>query len=97
LVRDLRPDTRVRLIDDQGQEERLARIDPNGRFSLDALAKTKHRLQVEDSRGKEDRLIDLSRLSCFEATPWFSEAWHIAGSPVVLKPEPPPLPAPPKQ
>ena len=97
LMGDLRADTRVRLFDEQGQEERLARIEPNGRFSLDALAKTKHQLQVEDSRGKGDRFIDLSHLSCFEATPWFSEVWHIAGSPVVLEPEPPPLLTPPKQ
>jgi hypothetical protein len=101
---DLRPDTRVRLIDGQDQEERLARPDVNGRFSLDGLTKTKHRFQVEDSRGKGERLIDLSRLGCFEATPWFSEVWHIAGSPVVLESkqapiilEPPPLLVPPKQ
>lgn len=100
-VRDLRPDTRVRLVDDQDREERLARLDPNGRFSLDGLTNTKHRFQVEDSRGKGERL---SRLGCFEATPWFSEVWHIAGSPVMLEskqvpiiPEPPPLLIPPKQ
>jgi hypothetical protein len=97
LTGDLRPDTRVRLIEAQGQVERLARFDPNGRFSLDDLAKTKYRFQVEDSRGKGDRLIDLSSISCFEATPWFSEVWHIAGSPVALEPEPPPPLSPPKQ
>lgn len=103
-MRDLRPDIRVRLVDDQGQEERLTRLDPNGRFTFDDLAKTKYRFQVEDSRGKGERLIDLSRLGCFEATPWFSESWHVAGSPVLMEskqvpliPEPPPLLVPPKQ
>ena len=100
-LRDLRPDTRIRLIDDQDQEERVARPDANGRFSLDGLTKTKHRIQIEDSRGKGERLIDLSRLDCFEASASFSEGWGIAGSPVMLEsrepiiiPEPPLLELP---
>jgi hypothetical protein len=94
-VRDLRQDTRVRLIDDQDREERLARVDPDGRFSLDNLTKTKHRFQAEDARDKGEILIDLSRIGCFEAIPWFSEGWHIGGSPVTLGPDPIILESPP--
>jgi len=94
-VRDLRPDIRVRLVDDQGQEERLVRLDPNGRFSLDGLTKTKHQFQVEDSRGRGERLIDLSSFGCFEATIWFSEGWKIGGSPFSLPKQIPIIPEPP--
>jgi hypothetical protein len=40
--------------------------------------------------------MDLSRVGCFEAFPWFSNGWRIAGSPVVIDvPQPPPLREPP--
>ncbi len=101
---DLRAEIRVRLIDDQEREERVVRPDANGRFSFEGLPKTRHRFQVEDSRGKGERLIDLSRFDCFEASASFSEVWQIAGSPVTLDPreapiilEPPPLLELPKQ
>jgi hypothetical protein len=97
-VQDLQPDTRVRLVDDRGREERVVRLDPNGRFSFDGLTKKTHRFQVEDPRGKGERLIDLSRLGCFEAAPSFSEVWSIAGSPVVMdSKKTPTIPEPPHQ
>lgn len=97
-LRALRPDTLVRLVDDQDREERSVRPDANGRFSFDALTKATHRLQVEDSRGKGESLVDLSRFDCFEAFSSFSEAWSIGGMPVTLESkevpiilEPPPV------
>lgn len=76
---DLRPDTTVRLIG--GGETRPVRLGADGRFSLDELDKAKYRLQVEDARGAGEREIDLVILGCFDAAPWFSKGWHIAGSP----------------
>jgi hypothetical protein len=77
---DLRTDTRVRLINDRKEYS----ISPgaDGRFSFDGLEKTKYRLQIEDGRGNGERVINLATFGCFEATPWFDGAWHVAGSPV---------------
>ena len=77
---DVRTDTRVHLIEDR--DERSVRLDGDGRFSIDGLAKTKYRLRVEDARGKAEHEIDLSRIDCFEATAGFSDGWDIAGDPV---------------
>jgi hypothetical protein len=85
---DLRMDTRVHVIDDR--EEHTVLLAANGRFSFDGLEKTKYRFQVQDGRGKGERLVDLSHLSCFEAFPWFDGVWHVAGSPVVLDSHPTP-------
>lgn len=102
--KDLRADTRVRLVDDQGREARLTSPDSSGRFSFDDLAKTKYRFQVEDSRGKGEHLFDLSRIACFEVDAWFSNSWDVGGSPSVVEPkqvplisEPPPQLVPPIQ
>src|SRR5260370_248666 len=76
---DLRAGIRVRLTKDQN--EKLAPLDANGGFSFEGLEKAQYRLEVQDARGSGGRVIDLSRLGCFEATPWFSDVWHIAGSP----------------
>jgi hypothetical protein len=93
---DLRPDIRIHLIKDRDDKSVVVGVD--GSFSFDGLDKTLYRLRVEDGRGRGDREIDLSRLGCFEATPWFSDSWRIAGVPVVLDfppvpelPESPPL------
>lgn len=91
---DLNSDTRIRLVHDG--EERPVTIGKDGSFSIDGLERMKYRLIVEDARGKGDREIDLSRIGCFESFPWFSDGWHIAGSPVVIAPQPvPQLPEPP--
>lgn len=87
---DLRADIRVRLTKDQN--ERLAHLDANGGFSFEGLQKAQYRLEVQDARGTGGRVIDLSRLGCFEATPWFSVVWDIAGSPVLLETKSPPTP-----
>jgi hypothetical protein len=99
---DLKSDTRIRLAHD-GEECSVA-IDNDGRFSVDGLEPMKYRLIIEDARGKGDREIDLSRIGCVESFPWFSDGWHIAGSPVVIAPlpvphfpEPPPLPVGPNR
>jgi hypothetical protein len=89
---DIRTDIRVRLT--KSQDEKLARLDANGGFSFDDLEKAQYRLSVQDARGAGDRVIDLSRLGCFEATPWFGDGWHIAGSPVLLEKSPPILEIP---
>lgn len=78
----MRTDTIVRLIDDR--EERSVRPGADGRFSFDGLQRTVYRLQVEDVRGKAERVIDLKRLSCWEATPLFRDVWRILGSPVLV-------------
>jgi hypothetical protein len=97
----VRQDTRVRLFDEESRERAVSRVDSNGRFAFDALGKVTYRLQVEDFRGKGERLIDLSRLACFEATPYFGESWSVLGIPTLTESgrapilsDPPPLPAP---
>ena len=87
---DLRPDATVRLIG--GGETRPVRLGADGRFSLDGLDKAKYRLQVEDARGAGEREINLATLGCSDASPWFSNGWHIAGSPTVVPAAPPPAP-----
>jgi hypothetical protein len=89
LYSDLRPDIQIRLV--RNQDERSLRPNPDGSFSFDDLEKAEYRLPVQDSRGIGERVLDLSRLGCFEATPWFSGVWHIAGSPVLLDLKSPPL------
>jgi hypothetical protein len=90
----LRPDIRVHLIMDRG--ERSVSVGADGRFSFDGLENTQYRLQVQDGRASGERVIDLSRLGCYEATPWFDGVWRIVGSPVGLHPPPvPDLPDPP--
>jgi hypothetical protein len=79
---DLRGDVRVSLVNERGRK--LADPTFDGAFSFDDLDRTEYRLQVEDGRGKGERLIDLSRVRCFEAMPWFSGEWHIAGTPVQM-------------
>jgi hypothetical protein len=99
----LRIDTRVDLKDDRDDRSVLLGVD--GRFWIEDLEKKQYRLQVEDARGKGERVIDLSRLSCFEAFPWFGGGWHVAGSPGVIDSpqtfqmsDPPPLlPKPPQK
>jgi hypothetical protein len=95
---DLRSDIRIHLSNDRG--EKSVRVGPDGSFSFDGLEKMQYRLRIEDGRGRGEREIDLSRQGCFESTPWFSDFWRIAGTPVVMDeppvpelPEPPPLPA----
>ncbi len=98
LSPDLRADIRVRLTKDRSEKQ--ARLDANGGFSFEGLETAQYQLEVHDARGAGGRAIDLSRLGCFEATPWFSDGWHIGGSPVLLErkslpipdvPDPPPL------
>jgi len=84
-ISEVRPDTRVRLVDGQGRETRFSRLDSSGRFAFEDLAKTEYRFQVEDARGKGERLIDLSRLACFEVDLWFSNSWNVGGSPLVME------------
>lgn len=90
LSSDLRAGIRVRLTKDQNGK--LTHLDANGGFSFEGLEKAQYRLEVQDARGTGGRVIDLSRLGCFEATPWFSDVWHIAGSPVLLEMKSPPIP-----
>ena len=81
---DLLAGVRVRLTKDQ--DEKLALVNANGGFSFDGLENAQYRLEVQDARGTGDRLIDVSRLGCFEANLSFSHGWHIAGTPVQLTP-----------
>jgi len=90
---DLRPDIRIHLIQDRS--EKSVGISAEGSFSFDDLRKTRYLLRVEDARGKGEREIDLSGIGCFEATPWYSNFWRIAGEPAVLSPPLPELPEPP--
>jgi hypothetical protein len=76
---ELRTDVLVRLTRDQNEE--WVHPDAGGGFSFDGLEKTQYRLQIQDGRGTGERLIDVARLGCFEAIPWFSDSWHVAGSP----------------
>lgn len=99
---DLRPDIRIHLIKDRS--EKSVGISVDGSFSFDDLEKTRYLLRVEDVRGKGEREIDLSSIGCFEAMPWYSDFWRIAGEPIVLPlaplpdlPEPPPLLPPHRQ
>ena len=78
----LRPNLRVYLRD--GPDEKSVRVSADGRFSFDGLEHKRYRLEIRDERGNGERVIDLSRLGCFEATPWFSGAWEIGGSPVQM-------------
>jgi hypothetical protein len=89
LYSDLRPDIRIGLL--RNQDERSLQPNPDGSFSFDGLEKAEYRLQIHDSRGMGERVLDLSRLGCFEATPWFSDLWHIAGTPVLLDLNSPPV------
>jgi hypothetical protein len=84
---DIRSDILIRLTRDR--DESWTPLDASGGFFFDGLEKAEYRLQIRDGRGTGERLIDLSKLGCFEANPWFSDVWHIAGSPVVLEPKPP--------
>ena len=86
---DMRADIRLRLTKDH--DEKLARVDANGGFSFDGLERAQYRLEVQDARGSGARVINLSRLGCFEATPWFSDVWHIGGVPVLLEMKAPPM------
>jgi hypothetical protein len=92
LPSNLRPGILVGLR--KNQDETVTGLDAIGGFSFDGLEKTQYRLEVRDARGTGDRLIDLSRLRCFEATPWFGvgEGWHIAGSPVLVETKIPRIP-----
>jgi hypothetical protein len=93
----LRSGIRVSLKNDEA--EQVAQMGSDGRFSFDGLKPETYRLQIADERGSGDRVIDLSRMGCFEAFPWFSDVWSIAGSPSPMVPKVPqvaPLPeAPP--
>jgi hypothetical protein len=104
---DLRPNIRVYLMQG-GRETKSARLSAGGGFSFDGLDRAEYRLQIRDERGSGERVIDLSRPGCFEATPWFDRdgTWRIAGLPVPVVlaprpvprvPDPPPLPPPPPQ
>jgi hypothetical protein len=84
LPSEVRPDVLVRLTRDQ--DEDWVRPDAGGGFSFDALEKAQYRFQIRDGRGTGERLIDLARTGCFEATPWFSDSWYVAGSPVLVEP-----------
>ena len=84
LPSDVRPDVLVRLTRDRG--EGWVHPDADGGFSFDGLEKAQYRLQVRDGRGTGERLLDLARMGCFEASPWFNESWHIAGTPVLMEP-----------
>jgi len=91
--------TGIRVSLKNGEAEQVAAMGSDGRFSFDGLKPEAYRLQVADERGSGERIIDLSRIGCFEVFPWFSDGWRIAGSPVVTDnlqhpplPEPPPLP-----
>jgi hypothetical protein len=71
-------DTRLLLWASDGSE--LAVVpDANGSFSMEGLGKTKYRFRVEDARGSDERLIDLSKRGCFEANISFSDKWRIDG------------------
>jgi hypothetical protein len=80
---DLRVDTRLRLIG-TGPTRPVA-VDEGGLFSIDDLESQPYRLEVMDARGSAERLIDLSRLRCFEVTAVFSDAWSILGFPIVTQ------------
>jgi hypothetical protein len=81
LPSDNRPDVLVRVARDR--DEGWVHPDAGGGFSFDGLEKARYRLQVRDQRGAGERLIDLTPIGCFEATPWFDDSWHIGGSPAL--------------
>ncbi len=90
LPSEVRPDVLVRLTRDQ--DEDWVHPGAGGGFSFDGLEKAQYRLQIQDERGTGERLIDLARVGCFEAIPWFSDSWHVAGSPVLVEPSSPQVP-----
>lgn len=91
---DLRSGIRVSI--KHGQDEEVLRIGPDGRFVFDDLKKDVYQFQVEDERGSGERLVDLSRIGCFEAFPSYSDGWRIGGLPAVIeRPQVPPLFDPP--
>jgi hypothetical protein len=90
LPSDLRPDILVRLTRDQ--DEKSLHPDASGSFSFGGLEKTQYRLQIQDGRGTGERIIDLSRVGCFEATLWFSDFWRVAGSPARVESDTRPTP-----
>jgi hypothetical protein len=88
----------IRVSVRHGQVERVLQIGSDGRFSFDDLSKEAYQLQVIDERGSSAIVLDLSHVGCFEASPWYSDGWHIGVSPVVVAtppvvplPDPPPL------
>jgi hypothetical protein len=87
--------TGLRVILGDDQQELVFQVDASGRFSFDNLEKRMYQLQIVDERGTGKRDIDLSRLRCFEAFPWFSDSWHIGGSPLLINSRPLVLPDPP--
>jgi hypothetical protein len=90
----LRSGIRVSL--KNGEAELETQMGSDGRFSFDGLKPEAYRLHIADERGSGERIIDLSGMGCFEALPWFSDVWRIAGSPVVITlTQPAPLPEPP--
>jgi hypothetical protein len=86
----------IRVSLKNGEAEQVAPMGSDGRFSFDGLKPETYWLHVADERGSGERVIDLSRIGCFEAFPWFSDGWRIAGSPVETNvPQLVPLPEPP--
>jgi hypothetical protein len=83
---DFAPGVRVRVTQDKEGEW----LNPGngGYFSFDGLEKARYRLQIQDGRGTGERVIDLQRTGCFEASPWFKDTWRVAGVESLVPPVP---------